>query len=101
MFGGPESAAEMLAEHYRSLCAACGIEGRAQRGALRQSAPYNLLLTREWMLLVPRTRECVDSISMNALGFAGCLFVRDAAQMRLVVERGPMALLRAVAVPLP
>jgi ATP adenylyltransferase len=101
MSGDPESAAEMLAEHYRSLCAACGIEGLAQRGALRQSAPYNLLLTREWMLLVPRTRECVDSISMNALGFAGCLFVRDAAQMRLVVERGPMALLRAVAVPLP
>jgi ATP adenylyltransferase len=99
MFGDPESAAEMLAEHYRGLCAACGIEGRVEDGAMRQSAPYNLLLTRKWMLLVPRLHECVDGISMNALGFAGCLFVRDDAQMRLVVERGPMALLRAVAVP--
>jgi sulfate adenylyltransferase (ADP) / ATP adenylyltransferase len=70
-------------------------------GALRQSAPYNLLLTREWMLLVPRTRESVEGISMNALGFAGSLFVRDEAQMRVVLDRGPMALLRAVTLPPP
>ncbi len=101
MFGDPESAAEMLTEHYRGLCTASGIEGHVADGAMRQSAPYNLLLTREWMLLVPRTRECVDGISMNALGFAGCLFVRNEAQMHVVVEHGPMALLQAVATPAP
>lgn len=101
MFDDPQLAAGTLAQHYRSLCAACGIEGRVQEGTARQSAPYNLLLTRAWMLLVPRTRECADGISINALGFAGCLLVRDEAQMRLVLERGPMALLQAVSVSLP
>jgi ATP adenylyltransferase/5',5'''-P-1,P-4-tetraphosphate phosphorylase II len=38
---------------------------------------------------------------MNALGFAGCLFVRDEAQMHVVVEHGPMTLLQAVATPAP
>jgi sulfate adenylyltransferase (ADP) / ATP adenylyltransferase len=92
-----DSAADRLMQHYRSLCGATGIEDTTGGEARRQSAPYNLLLTREWMLLVPRARECVDGISMNALGFAGCLLVRDEAQMRVVLERGPMALLRAVA----
>jgi ATP adenylyltransferase len=38
---------------------------------------------------------------VNALGFAGSLFVRDDVQMRVVLERGPMALLRAVALAAP
>jgi ATP adenylyltransferase len=99
IFADPDSAAEMLVAHYRTLCTAAGIEGRIEHGAIRQSAPYNLLLTREWMLLVARTRDRVQGISVNALGFAGSLFVRDDAQMRVVLERGPMALLRAVALP--
>lgn len=96
VFADPDRAAHILAEHYRILCADTGIDAHIDSGVVRQSAPYNLLLTREWMLLVPRAREAVEGISMNALAFAGCLFVRDEAQMRLVFERGPMALLRAV-----
>jgi ATP adenylyltransferase len=63
----------------------------------RQTAPYNLLLTSRWMLMVPRVAECADAISVNALGFAGSLFVRDAAQMEIVKRLGPMAILRRVA----
>lgn len=62
----------------------------------RQSAPYNLLLTRRWMWLVPRTREFFDSISVNALGFAGSLFVRNAKQIDLLRQAGPMEVLRFV-----
>jgi ATP adenylyltransferase len=51
------------------------------------------------MLLVPRSAEHAHRISLNALGFAGSLFVRDAAQLEIVRRIGPMALLRAVAVP--
>ena len=38
---------------------------------------YNLLATRDWMLVVPRARETWNSISVNALGFAGALLVRS------------------------
>lgn len=89
--------AETIHERYRALLAATGIEPVAAGGEVRQSAPYNLLLTREWMLLVPRSRECFETISVNALGFAGSLFVRDAEQMKTIEDHGPMTVLRRVA----
>ncbi|MCX7962661.1 MAG: DUF4922 domain-containing protein [Burkholderiales bacterium] len=78
---------------YRRLLAAVGV-GESPGGL--QSAPYNLLLTRDWMLAVPRRREKFDGISVNALGFAGSLVVADEAALRRVREAGPMAVLAAV-----
>ncbi|PLX74467.1 MAG: phosphorylase [Azoarcus sp.] len=59
--------------------------------------PYNLLLTRDWLLVVPRSQEKVDDISVNALGFAGSLFVRSKEQIEQLRAHGPLALLTAVA----
>ncbi len=95
----PELAGELLTAIYRDLRRAAGIGEREARGERRQSGPYNLLLTRRWMLLVPRSREHYASISVNALGFAGSLFVKDKAQLQCVRDVGPMRLLREVAVP--
>jgi len=61
--------------------------------------PYNLLITRDWMALVPRSRECYASISLNALAFAGALLVQDDRQLRALREHGPMAALQHVGVP--
>jgi ATP adenylyltransferase len=93
---GLRPAAARAAVLYRALLDAVGI-GAVRPGDDRQSAPYNLLLTRGWMLVVRRVREHFDGISVNALGFAGSLFVRDRDQMRRILENGPMAVLRAVA----
>ncbi len=86
--GQPPTGALLLAT-YRELLAAAGIEGTR--------APYNLLVTADWMLVVPRCLESVEGISANALGFAGSLLVRDRAQLELVRRRGPMRLLQAMA----
>ena len=67
-------------------------------GLGRKPGPYNLLVTRDWMLLVPRSVEKCGSISVNALGFAGSLLVRSGEELSFVRERGPSALLRNVAV---
>ncbi len=82
---------------YLELLAAAGINGVAHDGALQQSAPYNLLVTRAWMLLVLRSRERFDGISINALGFAGSIFVKNASELARVRQIGPMAMLAAVA----
>jgi len=63
----------------------------------RSPAPYDLLVTRDWMLLVPRSRECFHAISINALGFAGSFFVRTESDLRLLRDEGPMAALASVA----
>jgi ATP adenylyltransferase len=95
-----------LLELYTVMLAACELReesandsGRAANDPERQRGPYNLLVTRRWMLLVPRTQEHFGAISVNALGFAGSLFVRDAAEMDALRAAGPMSALRAVAVP--
>jgi sulfate adenylyltransferase (ADP) / ATP adenylyltransferase len=91
------SAGDVL-QLYRDLLAAVGIAGIMRDGVLLQSAPYNVLLSREWMFVVPRWKEDFEDISINALGFAGSIFVKNSQELARVREAGPMALLRAVAV---
>lgn len=86
-------------DRYRALLESLGLEAIEVNGELHQSAPYNLLVAPRWMLLVPRSAECVEGISVNALGFAGSLFVRDTAQMQVIRRLGPMTVLQRVAVP--
>ena len=94
----PLVAAQAAHERYQVMLGAAGLHGMNINGETRQSAPYNLLITRKWMLLVPRSKEFFDSISVNALGFAGSLFVRNPEKMQTVRNHGPMTLLRSVAV---
>jgi ATP adenylyltransferase len=62
------------------------------------SIPYNLIVTKNWMLMVPRRREFFEGISVNALGFAGSLLVRDQEQFELVRRFGPLHVLQSVVV---
>jgi ATP adenylyltransferase len=95
-------AAERLEELYAEQLAAIGVldldAPRAANDEPLRPAPYNLLVTRRWMLAVPRSRERFGTISVNALGFAGSLFVRDEEEMQDVRDAGPMRVLRAVSV---
>jgi ATP adenylyltransferase len=95
----PGEAARASLQAYRAMLSASGLgPGEGAEGA-RQSGPYNLLVTREWMLLVPRSREFFGTMSVNALGFAGALLVRNQEEMNLIREHGPMEVLRTVGVP--
>jgi ATP adenylyltransferase len=90
-------AAEVAHGLYLDLLERIGIRPVEREGDSRQSAPYNLLLARGWMLAVPRVEECFEGISVNALGFAGSLFVKDRDQLGRIRAAGPMRALRAVA----
>lgn len=63
------------------------------------SRPYNLLVARGWMLLVPRSRATFEGLPVNSLAFAGALFVRNEDELQAVERAGPMAVLRGVAFP--
>jgi len=92
-FAHRETSAMHLHRSYSELLRAVELMPKAGD---RQCAPYNLLVTRRWMLLVPRTRERYEGIAVNALGYAGSLFVRELAQLEVLRRVGPMALLAAV-----
>ena len=92
----PEQVAELALALYWKLLNATGIP----RGAGdSQTRPYNLLATRRWMMIVPRSRESYAGMSVNALGFAGSLLVRDHAQLQTLRETGPLTLLQHVGIP--
>ncbi|MEM7726758.1 MAG: DUF4922 domain-containing protein [Cyanobacteria bacterium P01_A01_bin.45] len=63
-----------------------------------KTGAYNLLATRDWMLIVPRKAEKFQNISVNSLGFAGCLLVRDREQMQLLKDVGAINILKGVGV---
>jgi len=79
-------AVPVLLDLYEKMMEALDASGR----------PYNLLVTHGWMLFVPRAREHFESVSVNALGFAGSLFVRNERELQLVKRKGPMHVLRDV-----
>jgi ATP adenylyltransferase len=99
-FDDAGAAARQMHACYLELLAAVGLKAVETGGEARQSGPYNLLATRRWMLLVPRSRELFDSVQVNSLGFAGSMFVRDEAQMQVLKRAGPMAVLRETAIAL-
>lgn len=89
----PLGLSDELLKAYSQLMQHAGIE---YRGRISPQ-PYNLLLTRRWMMLVLRCQDSYRSIPINSLGFAGSLLVKNQAQMDLLKTIGPMTLLKKVA----
>lgn len=80
-----------LHARYRAALRALGLEAEpAPRG------PYNLLATRERLVVVPRRSAAFEGIPVNALGFAGSLFVRNAEDLARLRAVGPLGVLRGV-----
>jgi ATP adenylyltransferase len=89
-----ELAQQYLAS-YHQLLSAVNIVSASQWQGL-QTAPYNLLCTRQWMMVVPRRQEKYVNISVNSLGFAGSLLVRNAETLSELKSIDPMNLLKQV-----
>jgi ATP adenylyltransferase len=86
-------AAKATLECYQTLLKAVGLSVKGDR----QTGAYNLLATREWMLIVPRSQESFASIAVNSLGFAGALLVRNSQQLQLLKQYSPLTILQNVA----
>jgi ATP adenylyltransferase len=57
------------------------------------NAPYNLLLTRECMVVVPRTRAGWKKSGVNGMGYAGSFLLHGPADLEWLSEVGPLAVL--------
>ena len=97
----PAESAERAYTCYGAMLRRLGMNAPDSNMLQMQSGPYCLLVAPQWMLLIPRSEEFFDSISINSLGFAGALLVRNKKQMERVKRFGPMNLLKAVSRSLP
>lgn len=95
----PAQAAATTLELYYAMLRSVGLEDGHEAVDNRQSGAYNLLATRDWMLLVPRSQESFEEIPVNSLGFAGTLLVRNPAQLEFLKQLSPMQLLCQVGLP--
>ncbi|WP_298018346.1 phosphorylase [uncultured Castellaniella sp.] len=61
--------------------------------------PCNMLAGDGWMLVLPRSKEHFQGVSLNALSFGGTIYVRDPAQIDAIRAAGPLKALADVAFP--
>jgi len=88
VFDDPDAAGRMMSAVHSRLRSALAAAGGLPT--------YNLLVTRDWMMHVPRTASGHQGVEVNAVGFAGSLLARDLDALELVRRIGPVALLEAV-----
>ncbi|MDY6898752.1 MAG: phosphorylase [Cyanobacteriota bacterium] len=96
LINSPNDAAQITLELYQKLLKAVNLLNEGTDN--NSSIAYNFLATREWMFIVPRSEEHFESISVNSLGFAGALLVRNQEQMQMLKDCKPMEVLQRVGV---
>lgn len=67
-----------------------------QPGADGLLPSFNMLVGNGWMLLVPRSQEHFEGISINALSFGGTIYVRQPEQVEHIRCTGPLQVLASV-----
>lgn len=80
---------------FEAVQAACAAAGLAPDGG--RLPPYNLLMTRDWLMVVPRRIESVEGLSLSGLGYAGHIGLRTPDQLALVRAHGPLRMLTEAA----
>ncbi len=92
----PDDGAEQWLQRYRQLLSHLAIGDPSDQWQGPQRQAYNLLGTRDWLMVVPRCQDNHLDISVNSLGFAGSLLVKTQTQMDQLKQIGPMTLLKTV-----
>ena len=87
---------EQWLQHYRRLLHSLNIDDPTGNWVGTQRDAYNLLGTCDWLMVVPRRQDDYLGISVNSLGFAGSLLVKNQEQMDQLKQIGPMTLLKEV-----
>ncbi|MEM9006697.1 MAG: phosphorylase [Cyanobacteria bacterium P01_F01_bin.86] len=83
---------QQLFKHYQDLMIDIGLK----LDSAQPDIPYNLLVTREWMAVVPRSQESYQNIGVNSLGYSGWLLVKNYEDLEKLKQIGPMNLLKIV-----
>ncbi|CAG8443685.1 13313_t:CDS:2 [Acaulospora colombiana] len=60
---------------------------------------YNFVVTHTWMMIVPRSNEKYENLSVNSLGFVGMLLLRSEEELKFVKEVGILKILEGVTIP--
>lgn len=111
-YGGPSEIeyAEYLYDVYYHLMEKVGISLELLNKCANNSADpseclyngaYNLILTQEFMMVVPRSKGNFEGIvSVNSFGFLGMLLAPTVEAYEAIKHHGPLSILKAVTKPI-
>jgi len=60
----------------------------------QECKPYNLLLTKHWMLMIPRSTNQVNDVFANGINYSGRFLVKEPEQLTWLKEYGMMQFLK-------
>ncbi|KAF6265779.1 ATP adenylyltransferase-domain-containing protein [Scenedesmus sp. NREL 46B-D3] len=89
---GQSATAEQLEAAAGQLLAHC-------QAGLPAPVSYNVILTQQLLLMVPRKQESCGRIAVNSLGFAGTILLRSEEDLQFAQQQGPMSMLAEVGQP--
>lgn len=89
-----EELGEITVEKYQRIFKSLNIKIDDKK----PSKNYNLLMTKDWIMIIPRSQEKFSSISINSLGFAGAFLVKNEEQLKLIKNSNLLEILSQVAV---
>jgi ATP adenylyltransferase len=87
--------AELLFKSYLAIAAELGIGNHEQNDMPLMA--YNLLISREWFVTIPRRCEGLQGFSLNALGYAGYLLATSDSNLEWLRTNGAASLLSEAA----
>jgi len=83
---GEHNVAQEGEERFLSVSCLNGAEMHEISLSRSKFTNYNFLMNRNWMLLVPRSRENYMGISCNSLAFLHGFFAKNEQQLKLITE---------------
>lgn len=84
-----------LLQAYRQIMSELGLS----LAASQPNTPYNLLITRDWLMGIQRSCASYQGISVNSLGYAGWLLVKTSESLEKLRQMTPLTLLTQVGMP--
>ncbi|KAK4171600.1 putative 5',5'''-P-1,P-4-tetraphosphate phosphorylase [Triangularia setosa] len=66
---------------------------------LTMIVPHNIILTREWLVIIPRTKAGANGADANAAGYLGMVWVSDEERVKKWIGQDPAELLTRLGLP--
>ena len=93
-----DGSGDALHATYKSLINASNASLK-NAGFFSEPYSHSVLLTKEWMVVVPRTRETWNQASLNSVGMIGMILVKREQEVQSFIEHGVLNILKELSVP--
>jgi ATP adenylyltransferase/5',5'''-P-1,P-4-tetraphosphate phosphorylase II len=91
--------AEAIFSEYTELLRQCRKVHGLHENDTKSLCPHNVLLVKEWLIVIPRQRGSYGGVSANAAGMMGMPTIADKSSFQAWIDKGPTHILQQLGVP--